>query len=169
MTDLLAVETKRALAASKLLWQTLHAIEEQDQDNSAVPFRRLKRLALDTNRAVQKIQRTAHMESVRGEIRETLLREAIRNDLVDRDAHAARIADRQRAVLEQCCDSSLPAFERASAAAERAERSIHELCPHGTRLVSVGVAAMARLSQSESLSTTTLAPTPATGPGDVGE
>ena len=78
--------TKRALKNTKQLHQLLSELEKGDgSDGAGVDFKRLKTLAASSNVAVQNMRRHASDEMARANIRERLLREAVRDDMIDRE------------------------------------------------------------------------------------
>jgi hypothetical protein len=126
---------KAALSATKNLHKRLRDLEESPlviMDGEAFPkvdYQALKKLAADANKAIQAMQRHASDDSVRADVRENILREAVRDELIDREANAARVLDRQRALLEGKGES-LSAFDKASQAVASVEASVASLCPH---------------------------------------
>ena len=134
--------TKVALSATKKLWRSLDALSKKKGGRlEASDFKELKSLALTSNLQIQILKKKVIMEYTEADIRETVLREAMRNDLVDREAHAALVFDRQRVVAENNLDA-LAAFDRAQTAATQIERGIATLCPHQVRRAT-GVALVA--------------------------
>jgi len=127
---------REALNATKSLHAAISALERTHEHG--VEFVRLKKLAARANKAVQSIQRHAQDENVRAGVRENVLREAVRDDLIDREANAARVMDKQRLLSEQAASASSSSnasstFERAMQAAASVESSIALLCAHQAR------------------------------------
>ena len=126
---------KKALSATKELHRRLReAMEGADlvgvHGPSKEEFKKLKTLAADANKAVQAMQRHASDDAVRADVRENVLREAVRDELIDREANAARILDKQRAIFEGRDATSLAAFDRANQTVASVEASVASLCPH---------------------------------------
>lgn len=119
---------KEALGTTR----TLHKRLDELDDARCEP---LKKLAARANKAVQAIQRCAHAESLRADVRESILREAVRGELIDREANAARVLERHRLFAEEGGSSSTApsTFERARTAAASVEASIASLCSHRSR------------------------------------
>ena len=98
--------TKVALTATKTLHKRLRELEEAPHvviDGDPFPkvdYQSLKKLAADANKAIVAMQRHASDDAVRADVRENILREAVRDELIDREANAARVHDRQRALFE---------------------------------------------------------------------
>ena len=89
-------ETKKAvLDATKALWKRLGKTGLPADERAE-----LKALAAKSNKAVQAMQRLAGDQVVRADVRESILREALRDELIDREANAARVLDRQRTLAE---------------------------------------------------------------------
>lgn len=118
---------KQALGSTKSLWKRLDALA-RTADDPAV-FEELRTLAFRANRAVQAMQRCAAQSVTMCDVREAILREAVRDELIDREANAARIFDRQRARVEDRADA-LAAFDRAHASVRQIEAGIGALCPN---------------------------------------
>ena len=139
---------KKALNATKGLHTRLRELENDmvSTDRCNPDFKKLKKLAADANKAVQAMQRHASDEAVRADVSLSILREAVRDDLIDREANAARVLDKQRGMLE-CNPDAASAFERAHAAANAVESAVIALCPHQTRHAS-GVALLAEAAGS---------------------
>jgi len=145
---LMDAQTKVALDATKTLHKRLRDMEDENNCHDGhlyptIDFPSLKKYAADANKAIQAMQRVAKDEALRADVRENVLREAVRDELIDREANAARIQDRQRLLLEQAgATETLSAFDRAATSANSVENSIAALCPHQTR-VAVGVVVLA--------------------------
>jgi hypothetical protein len=115
---------KVALSATKNLHKRLRELEEESlrkTHNDHIDFKELKKLAAGANKAIQAMQRHASDDAVRADVRENILREAVRDELIDREANAARVHDKQRA---------LSALEKANQTVAGVEASLASLCPH---------------------------------------
>ena len=143
---------KGALGATKKLWQELNRMQQAavnqvgtDADAAAAaaaaPWLELKALASKANKAVQAMQRLARDEAVRADVRHGILREAVRDELIDREANAARVLDRQRTLAEAQRDGAT-VLERSLTSARGVEAAIGSLCPHQVH-VAPGVALLA--------------------------
>lgn len=118
---------KQALGSTKSLWKRLDALAKASDDPAV--FEELRTLAYQANKAVQAMQRCAAQSVTTCDVREAILREAVRDELIDREANAARIFDRQRTRVEDRADA-LAAFDRAHASVRQIEAGIGALCPH---------------------------------------
>ena len=135
MAQGLSLATDQALTAT----QALHdALEQLGNDNISNLSKRmlvdicsLKKLALKAHRSVLAMQRYMSADATRVQVREQLLREAIREDSMDRAANAARVLDKQRSLIQGNASDAL-FFERAHTAAHTVELAIAALCPHQT-------------------------------------
>ena len=143
---------KAALTATKRLYKHLHECQEAQaigaleiSPGNFVDWTALKTLAADANKAVQALRKHAASEALRADVREAILREAIHHELIDREANAARVLDKQRAINEGTRGEA--AFERAQQAATAIEQSIATLCPHQTAH-SPGVALLAAAAEA---------------------
>ena len=121
---------RRALNATKALYRRLGNLQAAPRDVAELrELRELRELARTANLAVQGMQRCASDEAVRADVRHGILREAVRDELIDREANAARLLDRQRALSEAQRDNQ-SILERATASARSIESAIGALCPH---------------------------------------
>jgi hypothetical protein len=124
---LMDAHAKQALGSTKSLWKRLDALAKVADDPTA--FEELRALAFQANKAVQAMQRCAAQSATVGDVREAILREAVRDELIDREANAARVFDRQRARVEDRTNA-LAAFDRAHTSVRQIEASLGALCPH---------------------------------------
>jgi len=100
---LMETHVKKALNATKLLHKRLCELEKASGSatyNDGINWKPLKKLAVDANKEIQAMRRHASDEAMRADVRENILREAVRDDLIDREANAARVLDKQRTALE---------------------------------------------------------------------
>lgn len=130
---------KKALSATKNLHKRLRELEGSPSEPD---WPTLKKLAADANKAIQAMQRHASDDAVRADVRENILREAVRDELIDREANAARVADKQRAAFEGRDAAALTAFDRANQMVAGVEASVASLCPHQLQRA-VGVSILA--------------------------
>ena len=123
---------KKALSATKNLHKRLREWEHQQDvmDTVCVDYAELKKLAADANKAIQAMQRHASDDALRADVRENILREAVRDELIDREANAARVQDKQRSLFEGRDAAALSAFDRANQTVAAIEASVASLCPH---------------------------------------
>ena len=123
---------KAALSATKNLHKRLREWEDKSahaEFNDGIDWEPLKKLAADANKAIQAMQRHASDDAVRADVRENILREAVRDELIDREANAARVLDRQR-TLAETQHGGVAVFERSIASARAVEAAVGALCPH---------------------------------------
>jgi len=152
---------KRALATTRELHKRLKALEEgcagTSESSQQTEFKALKKLAAESNRSIQAMNRAGVDEAVRANVRENLLREAVRDELIDREANAARVADKQRTLLEGQGPSVLTAFDRSIVLAKTIEVATTKLFTYQVECTS-GVALLA-----EADGALEAAPSPSTG------
>ena len=124
----------RALTTTKALHKRLRELEDESfrkTHNDEIDWKPLKKLAADANKAVQAMQKHAQDEATRADVRENVLREAVRDELIDREANAARVVEKQRAFLEG--QGQLGAYDKALTTANAVEACVAQLCPHQTQ------------------------------------
>jgi hypothetical protein len=83
---------------------------------------------------INTLQRTLEHMKTRHTIESDLLRAEVHSELVDREANAARVADRQRFLWERsvALPGQAAAGDRAAASAAYVEAALSALCPHST-------------------------------------
>ena len=133
---LMEEQARLALNATKTLHRRLAEIQCQPQEQAE-----LRALARSANKAVQAMQKLARDEAVRADVRHDILREAVRDELIDREANAARVLDRQRMLAEAQHDGAR-VLDRSLASARNIENALGALCPYQMR-VAPGVAVLA--------------------------
>lgn len=152
-TDPLMEEHARAaLGATKRLYKRLNELEEAESigaletsPGSFCDWPALKTLAADANKAIQALRRHALDEATRADVRESILREAMHNELIDREANAARVLDRQRTLLEARASGGLEdVYERAIQSAMQIDAGIASLCPYAPLQRAAGVDQLGR-------------------------
>ena len=132
---------KTALNATKALHKRLKEMEEDTERVVA-----MKKLAADANRAIQAMQRQHAAALQRARLEETLMREALRDELIDREANAARVLDRQRTLMGVGTGGLAAVHERALQSAGQIGASIDGLCPYASLRRAPGVDRLARRS-----------------------
>ena len=142
---------KAALTATKKLYRLLDECEEAQNigaleisPGSYVDWSALKTLAANANKAVQALRKHAASEAMVADVREGILREEVREELMDREANAARVLDRQRTLMEVGAGGLAAVHERALQSASQIEASIGALCPYAPLQRASGVDRLAR-------------------------
>lgn len=133
---------RSVLGTSKRLWDDLDGLDRGTMDNDAlarlVKWKRLKRMVKEINVAVQQLKRTHAEAAIQARTRESMLREAMRDELIDREANAARVLERQRTLFDRRQDNSLSTYDHAITAAAQIDAALAGLTPPAvTRCVGV--------------------------------
>ena len=104
----------------------LHAIKKK--------LRTLNRLFSEQKQELTQTKRTLHFEKLRATAERDVLRAEVHAELVDREANAARVAERQRFLFERsvALPGQLSACDRAGASAAFVEAALVALCPQTT-------------------------------------
>ena len=91
----------------------------------------LNRLFSEQKQELTQTKRTLHFEKLRATVERDALRAEVHAELVDREANAARVAERQRFLFERSAalPGQLSASERAGASAAFVEAALVALCP----------------------------------------
>lgn len=133
---------KAALNATREMHKRLKAISKNTQQASAIEgIGYLMKLSAEANRAVQAMQRSVQDERMCASVRENVLRQSVRDDLIDREANAARIQERQRTTYDGN-EKGLHVWERSNQVVAAVESSVAALCPHRAQRTA-GVALLA--------------------------
>ena len=114
MVDAMDREVRAALSATR----ELHA-ELGNREREPDEFKHLRRLAVRANKAVATMHRLARAEAQRAATHETLLRETITAEGIDREANAARLQDRLRTTVYRLVDNDSSPFDRAHGGGDR--------------------------------------------------
>lgn len=108
----------------------------------------LKSKVAEANKLLVTLRRQLHLDDVANEVRHRVMLAAIKEELIDRDANAARVAERLRIMTDRTSDGSSLA-NRSSDAAQQIAANISGLCPWQMRL-SQSVPMLAASSSNES-------------------
>ena len=146
---MMETQTRAALRATKSLHKRLRELEHNPELRQSVS--ECKKLASDANKAVQAMRKHTHEQTVATQVQLQLMREAVRDELVDRSAAAARRQEKQRVLLEGALPSTLSALDRANHVVASLEASLATICPH-QREQTRGVAVLAALADERSAS-----------------
>ena len=126
---------KEGLALSKSAYDEVETCIKQD---TPMDLQALKSTLRTLNKHFQSLQREQAATHARHTSELDALRSEVHHELVDREANAARVCDRQRFLFER--SASLPgqsnAGDRAAASAAFVEAALIALCPHNTTQLS---------------------------------
>jgi hypothetical protein len=91
----------------------------------------LQKIAKLCAKKAKNYNRELHMLKLRSRTERDILRNELRSDGVDREANAARVAERQRILFERSSAQAgaLSAYDRASSSASYVEAALASLCP----------------------------------------
>lgn len=122
---------KEGLSLTKRLHTRMRELEQQQSCSDPTPvvdFAELKSMAANVNKLLVNLRRQlvsdAHAESAS----QSILRQALKDELIDRDANAARVAERQRLAAERGHGIAALA-QRGEEAVGQINLSIAALCP----------------------------------------
>lgn len=90
--------------------------------------KRLKTLAAETNKLLVKLRRQMACDVTAVNTRESVLKQVLKEELIDRDANAARVSERQRLAYEKSHGFASLA-QRSDDAVRQINTSIASLCP----------------------------------------
>lgn len=122
---------REALTLTKNLHKRLREWEAQQaitDHGHTVDYTELKQMTADTNKLLVNIRRQLATDWVAVTTREQILRQATKEELIDRDANAARVAERQRLAAERGQPLAMVA-QRSEDALQQINASITSLCP----------------------------------------
>lgn len=121
-----------ALSLTKDLYERSAKGEQISTDELQKHFRTLNKLFSEQERALKKARRDLSAEKIRHTTELDVLRSEVHCELVDREANAARVSERQRFLFERPVAQvgQTAANERAAASAAYVEAALVALCPH---------------------------------------
>lgn len=131
--------SKEGLTASKRIYDLLDGCEKNQLDLTVAETREGKKCARKANacidqlrKEVEQLQRELHDYKTRARAEKDVLRAEVHGELVDREANAARVAERQRFLFERSAAQmgQSSAGDRAAASAAFVEAALVTLCPH---------------------------------------
>ena len=118
-----SADFKDALSLTKRLHGEISELSLGQEVN-----KKLKSMAADTNKLLVKIRRQVAEDALVATTREQIIRQALKDELIDRDANAAVIAERQRLVAEKSAGIGQLA-QRSDDAVQQISTSIASMCP----------------------------------------
>lgn len=123
---------KEALTRTKRLHSQISQTTQDGGDNDDTS-KRLKSEIAETNKILVKIRRQLAADAVVEKTNDLILKKAIKEELVDRDANAARIAERQRVFSEKNVGGA-EILARAKDSVLQVHASLSAICPNSTSL-----------------------------------
>ena len=123
------MEVSEGLDLTKKLHQTVDA---SLNGNGHVDLSEVRSAAKRLNKILQGVARHRTFEKARSTAELDALRSEMHTELVDREANAARVAERQRFLFERSSaqNGQAVAAERAAQSAAFVEAALVSLCPH---------------------------------------
>ena len=123
------------LTLTKDLHKRLREWEQQQEvtDGVVVDYKELKTMVADTNKLLVKIRRQIAIDDNATAARDRVMLQAIKDELIDRDANAARVSERMRVMADRTADGQT-LINRSNEAAQQIIASIEELCPWQMKL-----------------------------------
>ena len=135
------MEIQEGLTLSKALYEEMDLALTEGVDTGQVDAGSVRSKARTLNKILQAANRQRSFEKARATAELDALRSEMHSELVDREANAARVAERQRFLFERhtAQPGQAAAADRASQSAAFVEAALVSLCPH-TTTVSPGCA-----------------------------
>lgn len=123
------------LTLTKDLHKRLREWEQHQDaaDHVCVDYKELKTMVADTNKLLVKIRRQLAIDDNSTATRDRVMLQAIKDELIDRDANAARVAERMRMIADRTVDGHT-VINRSTEAANQISASISALCPWQMKL-----------------------------------
>ena len=127
------MDCNEGLRATKHLFETMEAAL-QTSSPAELNLKEIRNTAKRLNKLLQTLARQKAYEDARATAELDTLRSEMHAELVDREANAARVAERQRFLFERHTAQAgqASAAERAAQSAAFVEAALVSLCPHIT-------------------------------------
>lgn len=128
------MDCNEGLGSTKLLLQVIDAAI-QAGNPAQLDLNDIRNAAKRLNKLLQTLARQKAFEKARATAEFDALRSEVHAELVDREANAARVAERQRFLFERHTAQmgQASAAERAAQSAALVEAALVSLCPHTTQ------------------------------------
>lgn len=132
------ISTHTGLSLTTELHEEVIAAIESGHELDLTTFKKrlktLNRLFAEQKQELTQTKRTLHFQKLRATVEVDALRAEVHAELVDREANAARVAERQRFLFERAValPGQLSASDRAGASAAFVEAALVALCPQTT-------------------------------------
>ena len=125
------MNTNDGLSMSKSLYEAADAAIRND---SQIDLAAVRSTAKKLNKLLLGLARQQNFEKTRSTTENDVLRAEMHAELVDREANAARVAERQRFLFERAAaqQGQAAAGDRAAQSAAFVEAALVSLCPHTT-------------------------------------
>lgn len=105
-----------------------------------------------TNLEIARLKSQGKAQRERHRVEMAVFSDEVRHELVDREASAARTADRFRILCERDSGSARSAFDRALGSAAAVEATLACLCPHAPSLNHTSKVLAERMSRDNTVS-----------------
>tara|TARA_Y100000389_G_scaffold161900_2_gene164477 strand:+ start:843 stop:1343 length:501 start_codon:yes stop_codon:yes gene_type:complete len=116
-------ETKRVFAGMRNMRECGGKVPSETLDDWRAIVKR-------TNREIARLRTVCKLQEERHRVEMAVFSEEVRHELVDREASAARTADRFRVLYEKESGGARNMFDRAVASASAVDAALASLCPH---------------------------------------
>lgn len=125
-------EIRKRVLLAKRLFNIADHLASHNSLPEETTWNDVRKIAKSLMRAVTQAERQQEADAKRALVERDVMRSEMHGELVDREANAARVAERQRFLYERplAQNGLAQAFERASASASFVEAALVALCPH---------------------------------------
>jgi len=129
MTD---TPSQKNIALAKRLFEIADHLSTHKQLPDQTEWSHVRKLAKSLMRAVTASERRRAFEAQRAIVDKDVMRSEMHFELVDREANAARVVERQRFLYERpvAQNGLSQAFDRAASSASFVQAALVALCPH---------------------------------------
>lgn len=138
-------DTKRIFSEMRSLRDTGAPVSRETLDDWREVVKR-------SNQEIARLKRQHAAQAERHRVEMAVFSEEVRHELVDREANAARTADRLRVLFERDSGSARNVFDRAMGSASAVEATLASLCPYTPSLNHTSKVLAERMSEKDSAS-----------------
>lgn len=117
---------KEGLSLTKRIHREIGEVGESEIDPEV--SKKFRGLTADCNRLLVQLRRQLATDAVEAATRDNLLRQTLKEELIDRDANAARVSERQRLLAEKGAGIAQLA-QRSEEAIQQIDATLASLCP----------------------------------------
>jgi hypothetical protein len=137
------------LADTKRVFADMRKLRDSGGQVSIETLNDWRAVVKRSNQEIARLKALCRMQEERRRVEMAVFSEEVRQELVEREASAARTADRFRLLCEKDAGSARNVFDRALGSASAVEATLASLCPHAPSLNHTSKVLAERMSQKD--------------------